>query len=380
MHNDGSIRAAWKHSRHVLVIQQHGLAHYLAITPALATLAEALPRTRLTLLTTASVAPAARLHPALSAVWVFDPFLPIAEGAASLAGDAEHGVPAIDGAMIFAPAETRAAAVEHTATELRTALSLTRIAALGTTPVGGVSTLVAPNSRSQHEVARALDLVAGLGCQPDESDLMLEIPMEASAVLFDRLTTMHVLQDQPVIVIAPRAERSYPTAQWITSLRQITQRQAATLVVDGTPAGTRLAGAMPAVLRNQVIVMPATSPFADRAALLESADVVVTDDVAIAQLAAAVKSSVVWLNDHTWQSTHLFPWRVPYVELVHPDFCTRCDTQRHPFGEHCPNAVQPSHIVTAVHTLLNESSRPLDLPAAQHDESLLSAAGFAGVL
>lgn len=98
--------------------------------------------------------------------------------------------------------------------------------------------------------------------------------------------------------------------------------------------------------------------FAELCALIESSDVLVSNNTAPAHIAAAVGTPVVDLYALT-NPQHV-PWRVPHRVLFRDVSCRYCYKSVCPAGHHaCLAGVAPAEVAEAVRELLDETFEPV---------------------
>ncbi|HEY3994155.1 MAG TPA: hypothetical protein VGM01_14905, partial [Ktedonobacteraceae bacterium] len=177
------IDANWQQVRKVLLVRLDNLGDVLLTTPAFHALKVALPTTSLTLLTSPVGAQVGRLDPDLDQVIVYqapwvDPWRQLPQDSqreqAMIARlKAEH----FDGALIFTSFRQSSLAAAYLCyladIPLRAAISLDGPGSL-------LTTRHRPPERMMHEVERGLDLVGALGIQAAATDLVLQVPAQAT--------------------------------------------------------------------------------------------------------------------------------------------------------------------------------------------------------
>lgn len=345
----------WNTARHLLAVQFDGVAEQMAIFPAVVALAEFAPRARITLLTTSACAPVAAMQPIFEDILVYDPpWLPGAQIAPqqTIAEEIRRGH--FDGAVIF----TASGESPHAAAELCAAASIPRRAGLAAGDPYLTDAIV-PHPRSTHEVSLALDLVHGLGAAPDDLDLDLEIPDDARAMIFDHLAHLYLSVDDALVVFAPRSTQLHTRQVLARGARLLYEGHQLIPIPDATPAGQRLYQHLETATRHVAPRFPETLAPDQRAALIEAADVIITDDPDLMQIAAAVKTPVVALFSAVVDAARHHPWRIAHTSLTHPATCRQCTAATTALGSVCPDAITPERIVAATTALLQNVNTPL---------------------
>jgi ADP-heptose:LPS heptosyltransferase len=97
--------------------------------------------------------------------------------------------------------------------------------------------------------------------------------------------------------------------------------------------------------------------FAGLCALIERADLTITNNTGPMHVAAAVKTPVVALFALTNPPAQWGPWRVPHRQLFHDVPCRLCYSRVCPYGQECLSLVTPAQVVEAATELLDEQGR-----------------------
>jgi lipopolysaccharide heptosyltransferase II len=367
----------WHLKRKLLCVRLDSAGDVLMTTPALNALKEAVPGRHLTLLTSASGARAARLVPAIDDIIEFE---------APWMKPASQPV-AADRALI-----NRIAAGGYDAAVIFTVYSQNPLAAAYLVYLAGVPTCLAhcrenayhllsdrvpdpePQQRVRHEVRRQLDLVATTGAVPKSEALTLSIPTVARRRAAAALATLRIPRDGPLVVAhagATAPSRRYPPQRFAEALDMIALEQRAQVVLTGDASEIALVEAVRRAMRTAAYSLAGCLDFAELCAVVEAADVLVSNNTAPVHVAAAVGTPVVDLYALT-NPQHV-PWRVAHRLLYHDVPCRYCYKSVCPTGHHdCLARVQPAEVADAVRALLDSTFEPvratLDaLPAAAHE-------------
>jgi ADP-heptose:LPS heptosyltransferase len=117
-------------------------------------------------------------------------------------------------------------------------------------------------------------------------------------------------------------------------------------------------------MHNRCITCAGALPFAEFCALIETADLVITNNTGPMHLAAALKTPVVALFALTNPPEQWGPWRVPH-RLLNVDVpCRICYSRVCPYDHTCLRDVTPEMIVVAAADLLDETQKSSG--ASQH--------------
>lgn len=349
-----TIPPAWRAVQRLLVVRLDNLGDVLLATPAIHALRCALPAAAITLLTSPVGAQVWRLDPDIDDVIVYqaawtDPWSVLPhDPAREQAAIAQLAARAFDAVVIF--------------TSFRqSALPAAYLCYLANIPLRAAASIDGPGSllttrhkhpeRMLHEVERGLDLVGALGVPPAETDLVLCVPEAArhSAVRPD---------SGPLVVVHPGCSmpaRTYPWQQYAEIGDLLIAQLGATVVVTGGPDERDLVAHVQARMQHNALSSAGDRAFAEFCALIEAADVIITNNTGPMHIAAALKTPVVALFALTNPPEQWRPWRVPYRVLFHDVACRICYSRVCPYGHECLQLVTPALAVEAARGLLDEA-------------------------
>jgi len=359
--------------RRLLAIRLDNLGDVLVTTPALRALERGIPGVHLTLLASKVGAQAGRLNPDVDAVieyeapWI-DPWRELPHDSARERAMIETvRAGRFDAAVIFTSyrqSPLPAAYLCYLAdVPLRLAAS-----------VDGPGSLLTTRHKHQegpvHEVERALGLVAAVGIPPAGLDLVLEVPPAARARVAgggwrvaagSSSLPPATRRPPPLVVVHPGCSmpaRTYPWRQFAAAIEGLIDRLGACVVVTGG-AGERalverIVAALGPAARARTRPAAGELPFPEFCALIDAADLVVTNNTGPMHVAAAVKTPVVALFALTNPPEQWGPWRVPHRLLNHDVPCRLCYSRVCPYTHDCLRLVTPAMVVDAAEELLTE--------------------------
>lgn len=352
----------WRDVRNVLAIRLDNLGDVLVTTPALHAIKHSLSNARLTLLASAVGAQAGRLDPDVDDVIVYE--APWMDPWHRLPCDPEREQRMIatlrerkfDGAVIFTSyhqSPLPAAYLCYLAdVPLRVAASIDGSGSL-------LTTRHRHPERMMHEVERGLDLVGAIGLTTDRTDLALAVPDRSRGVVRQFLAAWGIAEPHPLVVIHPGCSmpaRTYPEAMFSAVAELAVRCLGATVILTGVESERelvqRVRGRVDAALRNHIIPAAGALAFADFCALLQRADLVITNNTGPMHVAAAVKTPVVALFALTNPPEQWGPWHVPHRLLYHDVSCRLCYARVCPYGHECLTLVSPQMVISAARELL----------------------------
>jgi ADP-heptose:LPS heptosyltransferase len=347
--------------RRVLAIRLDNLGDVLVTTPAIHAMRESLPDATITLLASPVGAQAGRLNPDVDEVIVYnapwmDPWsrLPL-DPAREMEVIAQLSAGRYDAAVIFSSFRQSPLPAAYLCYLAGIPL---RLAASIDGPGSLLTTRHRHPEQMMHEVERGLDLVAAVGMRTSDDRLVLRVPDGAR----EEVTSL-VSDQRPLIVVHPGCSmpaRTYPWEQYVEVVDTLVQDLGAWVVLTGTDDERPLVDAILAHvkpwIRAQVTTVAGSLAFPAFCALVEAADVVVTNNTGPMHMAAALGTPVVALFALTNPPEQWGPWKVPHRMLWHEVPCRLCYSRVCPITHDCLREVRPRQVVEAVADLLAEST------------------------
>ena len=369
-----SIPEAWQRARSILAIRLDNLGDVLVTTPALHAIKQSLPEARLTLLASPVGAQVGRLNPDLDDVIVYqspqmDPWQQLPQDS-----DREQRTIALlkerrfDGAVIFT--SFRQSSLPQAYLCYLADIPL-RLAASIDGPGSLLTTRHKHPDRMMHEVERGLDLVGAIGLSTAERDLVLRVPDAAHHQLQAVLTELGIAERRPLVVMHPGCTmpaRTYPAEMFAQVADLLVERLGATVVLTGTADEQALVEQVRDGVRGAqssgVIPVAGSLPFPAFCALIEAADLTITNNTGPMHVSAALKTPVVALFALTNPPEQWGPWQVSHRQLFHDVPCRICYSKVCPYGHECLRLVTPDMVVEAARELLGA-------PGTQHHKGVI---------
>ncbi|MBK9714677.1 MAG: glycosyltransferase family 9 protein [Kouleothrix sp.] len=367
--------SGWREARNILAVRLDNLGDVLVTTPAIHAIRRSLPDAAITLLASPVGAQVGRLNPDIADVIVYES--PQMDPWGRLPHDSAREQRTIallkerrfDAAIIFTSfrqSSLPAAYMCYLADiPLRAAASIDGSGSL-------LTTRHKHPERMMHEVERGLDLVGALGLGTDEVDLVLKVPDDARAsVEFkvlsselegyenSQLKTQNSKLSGPLVVVHPGCSmpaRTYPWELYAEVAGLLVERLGATVALTGAEGERdlveRVLGRVRPEHRAATLALAGELPFAAFCALIEAADLTITNNTGPMHIAAALKTPVVALFALTNPPEQWRPWRVPHRLLNHDVPCRICYSRTCPYGHECLSLVSPEMVVDAAIGLL----------------------------
>jgi ADP-heptose:LPS heptosyltransferase len=357
--SDLHVHEEWRRARRVLAVRLDNLGDVLVTTPAIHAIRESLPDAAITLLASPVGAQVGRLNPDIDQVVVYeapwmDPWsrLPL-DPAREMQTIAQLSA-SYDAAVIFASFRQSPLPAAYLCYLAGIPL---RLAASIDGPGSLLTTRHRHPERMMHEVERGLDLVAAVGMQTSDDRLVLRVPDGAR----EEITGL-VAGQRPLFVVHPGCSmpaRAYPWEQYGEVVDTLVRDLGARVVLTGTDEERPLVDAILARVnpwtRTQVTAASGSLAFPTFCALIEAADVVITNNTGPMHMAAALGTPVVALFALTNPPEQWGPWKVPHRMLWHEVPCRLCYSRVCPTTHDCLREVHPRQVVEAVAELLSES-------------------------
>ncbi|SPR99100.1 glycosyltransferase family 9 protein [Cupriavidus taiwanensis] len=370
----------WHSARSVLCVRLDNMGDVLMSTPAMQALADALPGRRLTLLTSHSAAALGPHLPMVSRVLAWDaPWARHAEDrAASAPGPAIAACARwlarlrFDAAVIFTvysqsplPAAVLCALA---GIPLRLACCRENPYTLLSDWVPDTEPGTQPGQRPRHEAQRQLDLVAQVGALPRDTRLRFCVLASDRTAVAGRLAAIRAGRSGPVVVVHPGASapsRRWPPARFAQVAHALAVKVGAHVLVTGDAAEHDIVRAVCAAAGHaRVVPLAGALRLGEMGALLEAADLLVSNNTGPVHLAAALGTPVVDLYALT--NPQHTPWQVPHRTLFADVPCRYCYKSTCPQGHHrCLEDVPATHAVQAALALLGgnaDSMHAVELP------------------
>jgi len=213
--------------------------------------------------------------------------------------------------------------------------------------------------RMMHEVERGLDLVGAVGLTTPETDLVLRVPVQARESIFDLLSSRGVDPRRPFVVVhagCSMPARTYPWEMYAAVVDLLIERCGATVALSGSDEERelveRILGRTQAHHRQSILPLAGALSFPDLCALIEAADLTITNNTGPMHISAAVKTPVIALFALTNPPQQWGPWHVLHRQMYHDVPCRICYSRICPYQHECLRLVTPQMVVDASAELL----------------------------
>ena len=361
------IDESWQAVKKVLLVRLDNLGDVLLTTPAFHAVKAALPHASLTLLASHVGAQVAALDPDIDDTIVYpapwmDPWRRMpqdSEREQRMIADirARH----FDGAIIFTSfrqSPLPSAYLCYLADiPLRVAASIDGPGSLLTTRHKHPDTII-------HEVEHNLNLVRAIGMDTDERDLVLRVPNDAQRAVASiveecRETARVSPTRRPLVIVHPGCTmpaRTYPWEMYVEVIDLLVERMNAFVMVTGTDDERSLVDRVLEHVRptNRYATraMAGVLPFPEFCALIQLADLTITNNTGPMHVSAAVKTPVIALFALTNPPEQWGPWHVPHRQMYSDVPCRICYSRICPYQHECLRLVSPQMVVDAAEELL----------------------------
>jgi lipopolysaccharide heptosyltransferase II len=212
-----------------------------------------------------------------------------------------------------------------------------------------------PAQTVRHEVRRQLALAAAVGCRASSERLSFAVPEAARR----RIRSFRL--KNPFVVVHPGASapsRRYPPELFARAMDLLASQTGCEIVFTGDAQERPLVD----FIRNAMFV--SARSYAGRldlgelGALIDAADLMVSNNTGPAHVAAALGTPVVDLYALT--NPQHTPWQVANRVLFHDVPCRNCYKSVCPKGHNdCLRRVEPERVASAAHELLLSQREPL---------------------
>lgn len=359
------INEAWRLARRILAVRLDNLGDVLVTTPALHAIKSSLPHARLTLLASPVGAQVAELNPDIDDIIVYD--APWMDPWHKLPQDSQR-----EQEMIARVRQEHFDAAIISTSYHQSALPAAYLCYLADIPLRLAASIDGPGSllttrhkhpeRMMHEVERGLDLVGAVGLTTSETDLVLRVPVRAREAVFNLLASRGVDPTHPLIVVhagCSMPARTYPWEMYAGVIDLLIEQFNATIALTGSnderELVERIPGRVQAEHRSSTLPLAGALSFPDLCALIEAADLTITNNTGPMHISAAVKTPVIALFALTNPPEQWGPWHVVHRQLYHDVSCRLCYSRICPYGHECLRLVTPDMVVASVGEVLQET-------------------------
>jgi len=355
----------WQKVKKVLAVRLDNLGDVLVTTPALHAIKTSLPGVELTLLASPVGAQVARLNPDIDDVIIYE--APWMDPWHKLPQDSQREQQMIaalrerqfDGAIIFTSYHQSPLPAAYLCYLADIPL---RVAASIDGPGSLLTTRHKHPERMMHEVERGLDLVGAIGLTTDDLGLVLQVPEETRSQLTQRLTSEGIDSCRPLVVVHPGCSmpaRTYPWEMYARVVKLLVEQLGATVALTGAKDEQalveRVLNQLPLQTRQATFSFAGKLPFPEFCALIETANLTITNNTGPMHISAALQTPVIALFALTNPPEQWGPWRVAHRQLYHDVPCRICYSRICPYGHECLRLVPPETVVNAAGELFVES-------------------------
>lgn len=341
--------------RNLLCVRLDSMGDVLMTTPAIRAFRESLPGCRITLLTSPSGGATAVHVPEVDQVMVFRaPWMKPASGGSledrrMVRRVAQRG---FDAAVIFTVYSQNPLAAAYFCYLAGIPL---RLAHCRENPYALLTHWVLdpePAGAIRHEVRRQLDLAASVGCRTAHERLSFRVPEAARALVTALLR--EVERARPLVVVHPgasAASRRYPAENYAQAIDLLASQCGCEVLFTGDAEEVRLVESIRGAMRRPSHSFAGRLGLAELGALIDEADLLVSNNTGPAHLAAALDTPIVDLYALT--NPQHTPWQVKSRVLFHDVPCRNCYKSVCPAGHHdCLRRVAPESVAAAARELL----------------------------
>jgi lipopolysaccharide heptosyltransferase II len=353
---------AWGRAKKILCIRLDSLGDLLMTTPAIRAIKESLPGSEITLLTSPTGAQPAGFIPEVDEVIAYE--APWMKASPSQADSSK------DLAMI-----RRLKSAKFDAAVLFTVYSQSPFPAALLTYLADIPLRLAhcrenpyhllthwvkesePEQQVRHEVRRHLDLVASIGCRPQDEHLRFQVPEKSCQAVKGYLEAAGLDRSRPWFVLHPGVSapsRQYPPEHYAQAARQLALEDGWQVVLSGSESEIPLTSQIQKWMRAPSINLAGRLSIDQMAALIKLSPLLIANNTGPVHLAAAVGTPVVVLYALT--NPQHTPWQIPARVLSHDVPCKFCYKSICPEGHHnCLRLIRPDEVVTAARALVQSA-------------------------
>jgi ADP-heptose:LPS heptosyltransferase len=352
------IAPEWLAAKRVLAIRLDNLGDVLVTTPAIRAIRQSLPEASITLLASRVGAQVGALNPDINDVIIYgapwmDPWREL-----PLDPDREQRLIAelharqFDAAVIFSSFRQSPLPAAYLCYLAGIPL---RLAASIDGPGSLLTTRHKHPEQMMHEVERGLDLVGAVGMSTTTDDRLVLVPPPGATANIRHLTA----GGRPLVVVHPGCSmpaRTYPWELYAEVVTLLVQQLDARVVLTGAEHEQLMVNAivdrLPLETRTHVVAAAGTINFPEFCALIEAADLTITNNTGPMHMSAALDTPVIALFALTNPPEQWGPWRVPHRMLYREVPCRLCYSRICPIDHECLVGVPPGEVVSTAAELL----------------------------
>jgi len=210
-----------------------------------------------------------------------------------------------------------------------------------------------------HQVGRNLSLVEAVGFPVRDRDLSVRIDERSRQRAEGLLAAAGIMRDEAYLLLNPFASaqaRTYPAGPFSEAALLLSERTGLRVVVTGTQKEKGRSKGIVARLGGRGVDLAGMTSVAELAVLVEWADLVLTNDTSTMHLADACGTPAVVLYSGTELESQWRPRRTPHRLLRRPTPCSPCYAFTCPGGLECLD-IPPEEVAYAGIDLLSGGSR-----------------------
>lgn len=348
----------WRDATRILCVRLDSMGDVLMTTPAMRALKQ-MPRAvsprHLTLLTSKSGAQIAKHIPEVDAVIRYD--APWMKSSAAHAGDVDRALvhelrnARLDAAVIFTCYSQSALPAAVLCTGADIPLKLAHCRENPYTLLSDWVCEIEPQHGVRHEVQRQLDLVAAVGAVPGSLGLSLSIDeadREALARKLGRSSAYVVVHSG-----ATAPSRRYAPERFAAVAREVSRQFGVTIVLTGDQSERDVVEAIARAAGADAMNLAGELVLGELAALIDGAELLISNNTGPVHIAAAVGTPVVDLYALT--NPQHTPWQVPHRVLSRDVPCRDCYRSVCPRGDGACLDIAPEEVTAAVSALWHSS-------------------------
>lgn len=307
----------WLSFKNILCVRLDNMGDVLMTSPALRALKEGNKKRKITLLTSGSGAAIAKYIPIVDSILLFD--APWVKNATSVTDNKklfglikELAKREFDAAVIFTNFSQNplSAAMLLYLAGIQNVLGYCR-----ENPYHLLSDWVPdkePFDFISHGVTRQLQLVKEAGADIQDDSLLLTIPASSKEKVKRKLRQMDVKDNKPIIIVhagASEEKRRYPAKYFAKAADTLITKYHCQIILTGTSEEKKIADTISKTINKGIYNLTGQLSLDELIALIDIADIVISNNTGPVHIAAAVKTPVVVLYAIT--NPEHTPWKVP---------------------------------------------------------------------
>jgi heptosyltransferase-2 len=206
----------------------------------------------------------------------------------------------------------------------------------------------------RHHVLYYLDLLSGLGLETRPPELKLTVPPSETAAARERLTSLGLNVNRPLVVLSPGASygpaKRWPAGRFAELARAFQSQKGAEILIIGSAGEAEIAAAIASTMDRKPAVLTGQTTLAQLLGLISQAALVISNDTGPMHLANALRVPVVGIFGPTDPAV-TGPFEQPSRTVKKDVPCWPCFYRKCPYDHRCMTMIETVDVLDAAKAL-----------------------------